>query len=131
MNSSWKVVKLEEILSQDQNSAVKVKPTKIYNMVGVYSFGNGLFIKNSIEGFNTSYKKFYRLKEDHIVLSQLFGWEGAIALSNKKFVGKFVSSQFPTFLINKEKAELFFVSYFGLSLKSALFNLRSRSLVSC
>jgi type I restriction enzyme S subunit len=67
-------------------------------MVGVYSFGRGLFHKEPVAGNSTSYKFFYRLKADHVVLSQLFGWEGALALSSREFEGLHVSPQFPTFL---------------------------------
>jgi len=66
-------------------------------MVGVLSFGRGLFDREPIVNGNTSYKFFYRLDSDHFVMSQLFGWEGALALSSEDFAGKYLSPQFPTF----------------------------------
>ncbi|MCK9424826.1 MAG: restriction endonuclease subunit S [Ignavibacteriaceae bacterium] len=81
-------------------------------MVGVYSFGRGLFEKEVVTGINTSYNNFYQLKSDHIVMSQLFGWEGAIALSSDHFEGKFLSSQFPTFLVHEEKADRRFIGFY-------------------
>jgi len=108
----WKMVKLGEVLKQDKASAVSIDPSKNYEMVGVYSFGRGLFYKESQLGMNTSYKVFYQLKENHIVLSQLFGWEGALALSSKEFEGKFVSYQFPTFLTEETKADRNFIGFF-------------------
>ncbi|CAA6819854.1 MAG: Type I restriction-modification system, specificity subunit S (EC [uncultured Thiotrichaceae bacterium] len=79
-----------------------VDPSKVYEMVGVYSYGRGLFDKGRVGGSDTSYKKFYQLGEDHIVFSQLFGWEGAISLVGAVHVGKYVSSQFPTFTVNSD-----------------------------
>jgi restriction endonuclease S subunit len=108
----WKMVKLGEVLKQDKASAVSIDPSKNYEMVGVYSFGRGLFHKESQLGLNTSYKVFYQLKENHVVLSQLFGWEGALALSSKEFEGKFVSNQFPTFLADETKAARDFIGFF-------------------
>lgn len=112
MKNGWKIVRLGEVLKQDKASAVSIEPSQNYEMVGVYSFGRGLFHKESQLGMNTSYKVFYCLKENHIVLSQLFGWEGALALSSKEFEGKFVSYQFPTFLTDETKADRGFIGFF-------------------
>lgn len=43
-------------------------------------------------------------------MSQLFGWEGALAVSSEQFFGKFVSPQFPTFVCD-EKLELGFLGW--------------------
>ena len=97
MYSAWPKVALRDVLRLDLDR-VTVDPTETYAMVGVYSFGRGLFHKEPVAGNSTSYKFFYRLKADHVVLSQLFGWEGALALSSREFEGLYVSPQFPTFL---------------------------------
>lgn len=98
----WPIVKLGEVLSLDLDR-VEIDPTITYPMVGVYSFGRGLFDREPVHGGNTSYRNFYRLHAEHIVMSQLFGWEGALALSSAEFSGKFVSPQFPNFVANEEK----------------------------
>lgn len=112
MNTRWKLVKVGQVLHQDKESSISIESDQLYPMVGVYSFGRGLFHKESQLGMNTSYKNFYRLKENHIVMSQLFGWEGALALSSKEFEGKYVSNQFPTFLVDESKADRHFIGYF-------------------
>lgn len=110
MSRDWATVKLGEVAKLDLES-VRVDPSATYNMVGVYSFGKGLFLKESVFGANTSYKVFYRLKPDHVVMSQLFGWEGALALSSEEYSGRFVSPQFPTFLCDPEKLERRFLGW--------------------
>lgn len=80
-------------------------------MVGVLSFGRGLFDREPIVNGKTSYRVFYRLKTDHVVMSQLFGWEGALALSSEKFAGKFLSPQFPTFLCVHNKLDRQFLGW--------------------
>lgn len=112
MKSNWTIAKLKDCIYQDFESAVEVSPENQYKMVGVYSFGKGLFDKGTIYGSETSYKIFYRLKYGHIVFSQLFGWEGAIAFCDRNFENKFVSSQFPTFLTNEDIADSKYISYF-------------------
>lgn len=98
MSSSWPLMPLGEILKLDLDR-VPIDPSATYKMVGVYSFGRGLFDREPVNGNNTSYKQFYRLAADHVVMSQLFGWEGALAISSDEFEGKYVSPQFPTFRV--------------------------------
>lgn len=89
-------VQLGEHLQLDLD-VEQVDPSVTYEMAGVLSFGKGLFSRESVHGGSTSYRKFYRLRADHVVMSQLFGWEGALALSSPAFEGKYLSPQFPTF----------------------------------
>jgi type I restriction enzyme S subunit len=45
-------------------------------------------------------------------MSQLFGWEGALALSSAEFEGCFVSPQFPTFLCDGLRLDRRFLGWF-------------------
>jgi type I restriction enzyme S subunit len=104
-------VKMADVLQVDLDP-VPVDPTVTYPMVGIYSFGRGLFDREPVQGSNTSYRRFYRLADDHVVMSQLFGWEGALALSSSSFSGKYVSPQFPTFRCRAEKINREFLGWF-------------------
>ena len=75
----------------------KVTPSGIYPQVGVRGFGGGLFPKAAVNGTDTSYKAFNRLYEGAIVLSQVKGWEGAIARCPHDLQGWFVSPEYRTF----------------------------------
>lgn len=101
MSRAWPQVALGEVLKLDIDR-VPIDASATYKMVGVYSFGRGLFDREPVVGNNTSYKQFYRLAADHVVMSQLFGWEGALAISSNEFEGKYVSPQFPTFRVINE-----------------------------
>lgn len=104
MSGAWTRVPLREVLHLDLDR-VLIDAATSYRMVGVLSFGRGLFEREAIEQGKTSYRFFYRLNRDHVVMSQLFGWEGALALSSEKFAGKFLSPQFPTFLCNPNRLD--------------------------
>jgi type I restriction enzyme S subunit len=104
MSRHWPKVRLGEVLRLDLDR-VPIDPSATYPMVGVLSFGRGLFDREPIVNGNTSYKHFFRLKAEHVVMSQLFGWEGALALSSHQFAGKFLSPQFPTFLCDLGKLD--------------------------
>ncbi len=110
MSAAWPSVALGSVVSLDVER-VPIDASKAYPMVGVLSFGRGLFDREPIENGATSYKCFYRLKSDHIVMSQLFGWEGALALSDEKFAGKYLSPQFPTFLSDQAKLDRNFLGW--------------------
>ena len=110
MNASWPAVRLRTVMEVDLD-AVTVSSSENYSMVGVYSFGRGLFRKEPVSGGNTSYRTFYRLNSNHVVMSQLFGWEGALALSSEEFNGLFVSSQFPTFQCDISKLDRHFLGW--------------------
>jgi type I restriction enzyme, S subunit len=96
----WRRLRLDEVLTLDID-AVPIEDDVSYPMVGVYSFGRGLFNKDSVLGHETSYQKFHRLETDQIVLSRLFAWEGAIALVALEHAGRFASIEFPTFSVNE------------------------------
>jgi type I restriction enzyme, S subunit len=110
MKSAWRTVPLGDVTRLDLNRE-SIDPSKTYEMVGVLSFARGLFTREPIENGNTSYKHFLRLKPDHIVMSQLFGWEGALALSNDCFAGKYLSPQFPTFLSDERRLDRKFLGW--------------------
>jgi type I restriction enzyme, S subunit len=108
----WPEIELREVL-QPAFVSIRVNPSETYEMVGVYSFGRGLFRKEPVHGSNTSYKFFYQLKSDHFVMSQLFGWEGALALSSPEFAGLYVSPQFPTFQCDQRRLNRCFLGWFA------------------
>jgi type I restriction enzyme S subunit len=107
---TWQTVELREVLALDLDR-VEVRPEITYEMLGVYSFGRGLFRRPAVSGTETSYKFFYRLHPDHVVMSQLFGWEGALALSAPEYAGMYVSPQFPTFRCDSELLDREFLGW--------------------
>ena len=110
-------VQLSEVLELREFSEA-VTPAGSYPQVGVRGFGGGLFSKAAIGGTETSYKAFNRLYEGAIVLSQLKGWEGAIARCPKGLEGWFVSPEYRTFRCKQGLAS---DEYFGELVRTAWF----------
>jgi type I restriction enzyme S subunit len=104
------VVRLGEILSRESDE-VLLSPTESYATAGILSYGRGLFKRPVVLGSETSYKHYYRLHEGQFVYSKLFAWEGALAVVDSRFDGCFVSQEFPTFSIDRSRAE---PAYLGL-----------------
>lgn len=87
---------LDQVLVLDED-AVPTTTTGQYPQVGVKGFGGGLFSKSTIAGTETTYKSFNRLYEGALVLSQVKGWEGAVAVCERDLAGWFVSPEYRTF----------------------------------
>lgn len=82
---------------------VLVKPDDEYTLIGVYSFGRGLFRRQPIRGAATSYRKLVRARAGQFVMSRLNGWEGAVAIVPEEFDGLFLSPEYPTFDVDAER----------------------------
>ena len=88
--------RLGEFLRLDED-AVPIQWDGSYPQVGVRSFGAGLFSKAATSGTETTYRTFNRLFDGALVLSQVKGWEGALAVCPKNLAGWFVSPEYRTF----------------------------------
>ncbi|MGH8147918.1 MAG: restriction endonuclease subunit S [Rhodanobacteraceae bacterium] len=77
--------------------AERICPDREYPQVGVRSFGGGLFAKAPVAAIATSYRAFNTLFQGALVLSQVKGWEGAIALTPPSLIGRFASPEYRTF----------------------------------
>jgi type I restriction enzyme S subunit len=91
-----RIIRLGDVMDLSE-STESVTAAGNYPQVGVRGFGGGLFSKAAINGTETSYKSFNRLYEGAIVLSQVKGWEGAIARCPAELDGWFVSPEYRTF----------------------------------
>jgi type I restriction enzyme S subunit len=77
--------------------AEPISPTGAYPQVGMRSFGGGLFPKAAVDGNSTTYRTFNRLYKGAVVLSQVKGWEGAVAVCPTELTGWFASPEYRTF----------------------------------
>src|SRR3990170_7962026 len=96
MSNSWPLAPFGEVLRLSID-AVQVDPSASYPIAGVYSFGRGSLSRGPLPGSQTTYKVLHRLHKDDFVLSQLKGWEGALAKVPRSYDGWYLSPQFPTF----------------------------------
>jgi type I restriction enzyme S subunit len=82
---------------------VPIEVGKPYPQVGVRGFGGGLFSKPPVLGGETTYRAFNRLYPDAVVMSQVKGWEGAVAVSPSELVGYFASPEYRTFRCKEDR----------------------------
>lgn len=105
----WRHIRLDEYVSHvDRREPIDDEAE--YRVTGIYSFGKGLIDRGHIRGADTSYKRLAPLCLHDLVMSRLNGWEGALAIVDERFVGSYVSNEYPTFEIDQHEVDLGFFS---------------------
>jgi type I restriction enzyme, S subunit len=75
---------------------VTIEPDGEYPELGVRSFGKGTFHKPVLNGIDVGTKKLYHIHPGDLVFSNVFAWEGAIAVVQPKDAGRVGSHRFIT-----------------------------------
>lgn len=90
---------------------VPVDASESYRTAGLRNFGRGVFARPVLDGATSSYSRLYRIHQGQVILSRLFGWEGAVALVPAEFDGWFVSPEFPTFSVDPTAVDQAYLSH--------------------
>lgn len=67
-----------------------------YPELGIRSFGKGTFHKPPLSGSAVGAKRLYRIEPGDLLFSNVFAWEGAIAIAQPTDAGRFGSHRFIT-----------------------------------
>jgi type I restriction enzyme, S subunit len=112
MNEQWSRVSLGEIIHLERRP-VKVEPEKVYQEIGIYCFGRGIFHKPARTGLEVGDKSLFLLKEGDFIPQVTFAWEGAVAIVSSTEDGMYGSTRFPTFRVNESRCvPTFLLNYF-------------------
>jgi type I restriction enzyme S subunit len=94
---------------------VDVQPSEWYPELGIRSFGKGTFHKEAIKGSELGSKRIYRIEPGDLLFSNVFSWEGAIAVVQPEDKGRFGSHRFITCVPDPDRATAEFLCYYFLS----------------
>lgn len=100
--SDYDFVRLADVLSQVKRVEF-LQPTKDYKLLGVKSYGLGVFHRETKKGNDIKAKYLWELKEGDLVYSRLGASSGSFGLINKDFDNYFVSNEFPAFTIDSNR----------------------------
>ncbi|HMN39643.1 MAG TPA: restriction endonuclease subunit S [Phycisphaerales bacterium] len=75
---------------------VKIDKGAMYPELGIRSFGRGTFHKPAISGANLGRKRLFHIRPGDLVFSNVFSWEGAIAVAKDEDEGRVGSHRFIT-----------------------------------
>jgi hypothetical protein len=91
---------------------VAVEIDREYEEIGVRSFGRGIFHKDPVEGSALHQKRVFRIEPSDLVISNVFAWEGAIAVASQAESGRIGSHRFMTFVPIAERIDTAWASWF-------------------
>ncbi len=112
MSVRW--VPVAEVLRLHRRT-VEVEPTRTYAEIGVRSFGRGLFHKDAIDGVSLGAKRVFEIDPGDLVVSNVFAWEGAVAVASEGEKGMIGSHRFMTWRPMSGEAGADFIAHYLLS----------------
>ena len=86
-----------------------------YPELGIRSFGKGTFHKPPLSGGDVGTKRLYSIEPGDLLFSNVFAWEGAIAIAQPEDAGRFGSHRFITCQANPELTTAAFLRYYFLT----------------
>lgn len=89
----------------------------LYPELGIRCFGKGTFHKPALTGTEVATKKIFQIKKGDLVFSNVFAWEGGIAVAKEEDNDRYGSHRFISCVANEEKALAEFLCYHFLSPK--------------
>ena len=91
--------------------AVDIQHDQAYPKMGIRSFGKGTFHKPPLSGGDVGTKRLFRIEPGDLLFSNVFAWEGAIAIAQPEDAGRFGSHRFITCQANPELTTAEFLRY--------------------
>jgi type I restriction enzyme S subunit len=113
-------VRVGDVLALQRREVV-VEPDEFYTLVGVYSFGKGIFHRHPKPGSELGDYRFFSVVPGDLVLSNIQAWEGAIAYATESDRGAIGTHRFLSYVprdgrIDTNWARWFFLSEQGMDL---------------
>ena len=94
MSVEW--LRLGDVLAMNR-TPTNVDPGATYRPVGVRAFGRGIFDYAPTKGADLSKVRYFDLPAASLVISNIKGWEGAVAATEATEEGRIASSRFLTY----------------------------------
>ncbi len=82
-----KTYRVGDILRLERRE-VSIEPLAEYQLVGVYSFGKGIFHREPVMGAELGHYRFFEIQAGDLVVSNIQAWEGAVARATKEDTGR-------------------------------------------
>lgn len=86
-----------------------------YAELGIRSFGKGTFHKPTLSGIELGGKRVFRIEPGDLLFSNVFAWEGAIAVAKPKDTGRVGSHRFISCIPNDGLVTAEYLRYYFLT----------------
>jgi type I restriction enzyme S subunit len=100
-----------DVLSLERRP-VDVDPLAQYQEIGIRSFGRGIFHKEPVLGADLGNKRVFWIRPGDLIFSNVFAWEGAVALAGPEEAGKIGSHRFMTYIVQPDIGDVRYLLYF-------------------
>jgi type I restriction enzyme S subunit len=91
---------------------VEISPDAIYPELGLRSYGKGTFHKRGLLGSEVGNKRLFEIKTGDLLFSNVFAWEGAVAIAKPQDDGRFGSHRYIACVVDDSRADTSFVFRF-------------------
>lgn len=103
-----------EVLKLDRKP-IDPDPTREYVSIGIRSFGKGIFHYPPTPGNKLGRLRFFEMQPDRLVISNIKGWEGAIAVSSEDERDCVASNRFLSYAPIDERIDVRWARWYFLS----------------
>lgn len=107
-------VRVGDVLRLDRRT-VTIDPMAEYLPIGIRSFGKGLFRYPCTPGSELSKLRFFEVRPETLIVSNIKAWEGAIGVSSNADRGSIASSRFLSYVPTDAQIDIRYAAYFFLS----------------
>ncbi len=107
-------VRVGDVLRLERR-AVEIDPFREYTLIGVYSFGKGIFHRDPQLGSELGNYRFFEVMPGDLVLSNIQAWEGAIAFATEKDKGCIGTHRFLSYVPVDGRVDTNYLHYYFLS----------------
>lgn len=91
---------------------VTPEPGKTYREIGIRSFGRGVFHKEPVTSDDLGNKRVFAIEPGDLLFSNVFAWEGAVALAGNTEAGFIGSHRFMTYRVNENVADSSYLRHY-------------------
>ncbi|KPB42607.1 hypothetical protein ALP12_200179 [Pseudomonas savastanoi pv. phaseolicola] len=105
---SWNVMRLGDIAPLIRRP-VEILPDATYPELGLRSYGKGTFRKPALLGSDVGNKRLFEIKAGDLLFSNVFAWEGAVAIAKPEDDGRYGSHRYITCAVDKSLADTSYI----------------------
>lgn len=106
--AAWDVDRLGNIAPLIRRP-VEIRPDATYPELGLRSYGNGTFHKPALFGSEVGNKRLFEIKAGDLLFSNVFAWEGAVAVAKPEDDGRYGSHRYITCTVDKSRADTSYI----------------------
>lgn len=118
-NSKYPIVVFGEFLSKVEINKIKIDDNKTYKILGVRSYGNGVYLNRVVKGVTLKMRIYQKAKVNHLFWCKVDTKNGAFGVITKDYKNSIASSNMTFAKINTAKAD---TKYIQLLFKSNKIN---------